>query len=746
MKSRNTLLQALLCLVLVISFVSPASVVGASSANVEMTDEHLMIRSGAEQLSSDATFYAPDKCTTAEAPVDGSTARDATAATRAGLAAGETWCFTFYNRLPAVYLYVDPVEIYYVHEDYGPVTPFGIDIDFNEIPELAEFAQLWYAPVPQEPICIQVTRDGDNIWGSFEFTHEPTGYDVSAELNGTINGNAVSFKIDYCLPTGLQNYSMPLSYSDCMSEMEGTVYYSLPAVLTAEYQGTIVGDTIQGTFATVIDGQWARWRYLDKEYACAWGTTREELLFDGLVEWRLSNLRLSGDFTVEKDGAPVTIHQFSGSNKNAVGVKLTATDEWPGVEKTVYEISKRDGSVARYEETGTDGGPTITEFTVNLNEVSTITYFSIDETGMQEQPHRISISGIQEQKAFKNEALARDTCFGLGSYYSVYFTIDYFRISDELSDVLFVDQICVSVTPYDSGIFVVALQLDRNGEELQKATGSSWFDIGAVDWENRKNNYTAHAQLRSTSPPGCERFLSKSSLPLIISPGGIIAMDIYVSDRVFSTEIPVKRGLFQRIWEWISPFESRMHNREIGDGIAQASFELSWQGSDLDLILHDPDGRRIDPEAASVDADINFLGSATHEQFTVLEPVPGDWTIEVEAIDVPDQGEEYTITVWCFATSDLSEDEPGPEVAFASLVAEGKLVIAYNFDPFTTVPTAVNGWTWYDPTLPPAQNNLANLRKHTAYWVKVTENCSFTYGTHTYPLAAGWNNAVWLGC
>jgi hypothetical protein len=92
------------------------------------------------------------------------------------------------------------------------------------------------------------------------------------------------------------------------------------------------------------------------------------------------------------------------------------------------------------------------------------------------------------------------------------------------------------------------------------------------------------------------------------------------------------------------------------------------------------------------------------------------------------------------------DSTPSPEDGFADLIAEGKLVIVYNLDPFTTEPTAVNGWTWYDPTLPPAQNNLADLEKYTAYWVKVTENCSLTYGTQTYNFAKGWNNPVWLGC
>jgi hypothetical protein len=218
------------------------------------------------------------------------------------LCAEETWCFTFYLHLPTIYLYIDPVEIYYVDEDYDPPTPGGGDIDFNEIPELSGLAQLLYAPLPEEPICIQVTRDGDNIYASFEFTHEPTGYDVSAELSGTIIGNTVSFNINYYLPNELQNYAMPLNYSDCMSDMEGTVFYSLPAVLMATYEGTITGATIQGTFTAAVGGQWACWRFHDEEYSCVVTVVapyREKLLFEGVLEWTFSNLRLSGDFRVD---------------------------------------------------------------------------------------------------------------------------------------------------------------------------------------------------------------------------------------------------------------------------------------------------------------------------------------------------------------------------------------------------------------------------------------------------------------
>jgi hypothetical protein len=122
----------------------------------------------------------------------------------------------------------------------------------------------------------------------------------------------------------------------------------------------------------------------------------------------------------------------------------------------------------------------------------------------------------------------------------------------------------------------------------------------------------------------------------------------------------------------------------------------------------------------------------------------GDYSAEI-IISSNDPDEPEVIVPVTLHVGDCV-DEPSPELGFASLIAEGKLVIAYNLDPFTTVPTAVNGWTWYDPTLPPAQNNLNKLSKYTAYWVKVTQECWFTYRGNTYHFAAGWNNPVWLGC
>ena len=425
--------------------------------------------------------------------------------------------------------------------------------------------------------------------------------------------------------------------------------------------------------------------YVSLDLAHAWvmGSGTDSEYHSGTASMKLSSIPydLTGTGVVdEANQPPNTTHQFSGSDKNSVTITLTAIDEWPGVDKTVYII---DGSLH------TNGESLITQFSIDLDEVNTIKYYSVDKNGMAEETHSITINKHQDKKAFKNEALARDTCFGLGSYYSVYFTIDYFRISDELSDVLFVDEIDVSDTPNNSGIIGVALRLDRNGEELGSDSGSLWYDIGAVDWQNRKNNYQAHAQLRSTSPPGCERFLSKSSLPLIISPGGIITVDNYSSDRIFSTEIPVKRSMCRRIWDIISPLESESHEVEIEQDTVEAVFNISWPGSDLDLILHDPNGREINPSIATTDPNINFLEGNTYEQYTIAYPITGNWTMQINAVDIPLQGEEYITTIDLLVNQQPVAVAGGPYEGYegspitfnssASYDADGEIVL-YEWD------------------------------------------------------------------
>jgi len=99
--------------------------------------------------------------------------------------------------------------------------------------------------------------------------------------------------------------------------------------------------------------------------------------------------------------------------------------------------------------------------------------------------------------------------------------------------------------------------------------------------------------------------------------------------------------------------------------------------------------------------------------------------------------------LWDFTTRDLGQDEPSPELGFASLIAADKLEIAYGYKSGE----GVGGWTVFNPDWAayPELNTLSTLYKGRGYWVKVSEACTLTYGDNSYSLDAGWNLIGWLG-
>jgi hypothetical protein len=66
------------------------------------------------------------------------------------------------------------------------------------------------------------------------------------------------------------------------------------------------------------------------------------------------------------------------------------------------------------------------------------------------------------------------------------------------------------------------------------------------------------------------------------------------------------------------------------------------------------------------------------------------------------------------------------------------LTIAWAFDSET------QQWTVYDPS-EGAPSTMTVLNTGDGYWIQVAEDCTLTYGAHTYNLKAGWNLKGWLG-
>ena len=60
--------------------------------------------------------------------------------------------------------------------------------------------------------------------------------------------------------------------------------------------------------------------------------------------------------------------------------------------------------------------------------------------------------------------------------------------------------------------------------------------------------------------------------------------------------------------------QTRVHDVNVESGVSEGTFAIKWGGSDLDLILHDPDGREINPNTPDIDPNIEFLEGDNYEQ------------------------------------------------------------------------------------------------------------------------------------
>jgi len=121
------------------------------------------------------------------------------------------------------------------------------------------------------------------------------------------------------------------------------------------------------------------------------------------------------------------------------------------------------------------------------------------------------------------------------------------------------------------------------------------------------------------------------------SQGWIVA----ILKDVLSGAIAIDDYVFSYFKENIKQSEVASKDIHVEHGVTKAVFDLVWQGSDLDLVLYDPNGNEINPEVASSNPNIDFIEGDTYEQYTILNPTSGKWTMEIRAMDVPEEGEEY---------------------------------------------------------------------------------------------------------
>jgi pimeloyl-ACP methyl ester carboxylesterase len=78
------------------------------------------------------------------------------------------------------------------------------------------------------------------------------------------------------------------------------------------------------------------------------------------------------------------------------------------------------------------------------------------------------------------------------------------------------------------------------------------------------------------------------------------------------------------------------------------SFRYKW--SSFSIVLVDPQGRRITPEVANADSNIDYGEYANSAAYVVRDPQKGIWRWEVQALEVPAEGDD----MWVYLTYDRS--------------------------------------------------------------------------------------------
>ncbi len=89
--------------------------------------------------------------------------------------------------------------------------------------------------------------------------------------------------------------------------------------------------------------------------------------------------------------------------------------------------------------------------------------------------------------------------------------------------------------------------------------------------------------------------------------------------------------------------ETRSIDVEVTSDTALGRFQIDWLGSTVSTVLIDPAGRKIDQEIAATDPDVQYDVGPTHESYTISNPRPGVWTMQLYGSDIPEGGEDVTI-------------------------------------------------------------------------------------------------------
>jgi len=122
-----------------------------------------------------------------------------------------------------------------------------------------------------------------------------------------------------------------------------------------------------------------------------------------------------------------------------------------------------------------------------------------------------------------------------------------------------------------------------------------------------------------------------------IKPQNLVSMQAQQSPLMPVQEIP-------EVFSFINSSEEKSHNIPISF-TNELNFFLLWQEGDINFTLITPNGTQINPFVAAINDNVTYYSDEnfTIEGYDINNPESGIWTVNVTAINISEDGQDYSI-------------------------------------------------------------------------------------------------------
>jgi PKD repeat protein len=166
----------------------------------------------------------------------------------------------------------------------------------------------------------------------------------------------------------------------------------------------------------------------------------------------------------------------------------------------------------------------------------------------------------------------------------------------------------------------------------------------------------------------------------------------------------------------------------IDSSITSAEFSISFSGGDLNLSLHDPNGRLINPDSAQADSNISYSSLPTFQLYSISSPSPGEWTMNISG----SSGQQYLAQVVAetYLSINMSLDKDRYKRGDSIIVSVGisndtVSVTGANVTVDVTTPTGSDQMTLYDDGA--HGDGLPNDGIYSNYFTSTQDEGSYTF-------------------